>query len=157
MDECVAYGSAPLEHKRGRLFEFSHIMKQAKAAFGWNGSVSYVSVYHSVDPRYSQIRWSLHSLASWGLGAWSRIISNSFRWCHWKINSAEHEMRSWDKYLKGHREKSDISSEEKVENMGRVMHICVPGQKGWAFVTWKTLPSMRCPNSTEDPFGRTKN
>ena len=53
MDECVASRSAPLEHKRGRLFEFSHIMKQAKAAFGWNwnGSVSYVSVYHSVGSK----------------------------------------------------------------------------------------------------------
>lgn len=32
MDGCVASRSAPLEHKQGRLFEFSHIMKQAKAA-----------------------------------------------------------------------------------------------------------------------------
>jgi len=50
MDEAVASRSAPLEHKQGRLFEFSHIMEQeqAKAALGWNGSVSYVSAYHSV-------------------------------------------------------------------------------------------------------------
>jgi hypothetical protein len=54
MDEVVTSRSAPLEHKQGRLFEFSHIMEQeAKAALGWNGSVSYVSAYHSVglDPR----------------------------------------------------------------------------------------------------------
>lgn len=51
MDEGVASRSAPLEHKQGRLFEFSHIMEQeqAKAALAGMASVSDVSAYHSVE------------------------------------------------------------------------------------------------------------
>jgi hypothetical protein len=67
-EEGVASRSAPLEHKQGRLFEFSHIMEQeqAKAALaGMNGSVSYVSAYHSVGSKVEpKLDGHLRSLAS---------------------------------------------------------------------------------------------
>jgi hypothetical protein len=61
MDEVVTSRSAPLEHKQGRLFEFSHIMEQeAKAALGWNGSVSYVSAYHSGGVWFEELKFNKH-------------------------------------------------------------------------------------------------
>jgi hypothetical protein len=76
---CVVSRSAPLEHKQGRLFGFSHITKQAKAALAGTGSISYVSTLSIswTKHRESQIRWSLQHLLWCVVCTRSEIISNS--------------------------------------------------------------------------------
>lgn len=53
MDECVASRSAPLalEHKQGRLFELSHIRKQAKAALAGMAQFRTCQFIIQLDPR----------------------------------------------------------------------------------------------------------